>query len=75
MNLKKKRIILLPATGEIVSLAGAREDDKSNLSVTEYRKLSGLLHQPVTSLGESDLTTVHILNLLNLNPSSPHLLL
>lgn len=66
-------IINIPDAGEIVNLAGAGEDDKSNLGVTENRKLFSLLDQTVSSLRESDLTTVDILNLLNLNPSSPHI--
>ena len=75
MNTKQQKThpFFLPSAGEIVSLAGAGEDDDGDLRVAEDRKLVGLLHQPVASLGESDLATVHILNLLYLYPSSPHL--
>lgn len=60
-----------PGAGEIVEPAGAGEDDDTNLSITENRKLLGFLQQAVPSLGESHLTTRRVIDPLyrDLSPS------
>lgn len=66
---------VLPSTGELEELARLREDDDSNLSITKNRELMSFLKQPRTPLGESNLSAIGILDPLNLDFSTTHLLI
>lgn len=78
-NTKKKKKVnqregkkKLPGAGEIVEPTGAREDDNTNLSIAENRKLLSFLQQTIPSLGERNLTTRRVIDPLNRDLSPSH---
>ena len=64
----------IPGAGELVEPAGAGEDDDTNLSIAENRKLLGFLQESVPSLGESHLTTRRVINPLDRDLTPSHFL-
>lgn len=68
----KKKLMNKPGAWEFVKPSGAGENNDSNLCITKNWQFFGLLEQPITAFREGDLPAIHVFNLLNLNPSSPH---
>lgn len=62
----------VPRAGKFVELAGAGENDDSDIGVTQNGEFLGLLEQPSTTFGERDLTAVEVVDPLNLNFTSAH---
>ena len=54
-------------------LSGGREDDETDVSITENRELTSLLDKTISSLGEGHLPRCLILYLLYLDLPSSHL--
>lgn len=50
------------ASGELVEFAAAGEDEEGEIEVAENGELAGLLDEPGSSLGESDLPTALVLD-------------
>jgi hypothetical protein len=71
--MKRVVISLLSAATKLKKLATAREDDKSNLSITKKREFISFFEQTISSFGESYLTTDLVFNPLQDHLSSPHL--
>lgn len=69
---KKKQKRRVPGTTELIKLSTAREDDQSNFGITKNRKLIGLLEQPIPPLWKSNLPVDLVLNPLQLDSPSPH---
>lgn len=66
---------LIPrATAEFIELSSIGEDDESNFSITENRKLISFLQKPIPSFCKSHLPVDLVLYSLKLNSSSTHLL-
>ena len=59
-------------SGVLKEFAFSREDNKSNISVTQHRDLMGFLQQTCSSLGKCHLSANLVLNPLQLHPSSTH---
>lgn len=68
-------MIHAPRAGIVIELAGAGEDNKSDLSITKYGKLLSLLKQPVSPLRKRHLPARRIVNPPDHNLPSPHLFL
>lgn len=63
----------IPFGSKLIELAMGREDEKSNLSITEHRELLSLLEQPRTPLAEGHLPVHRVLDPLHLSLSASHL--
>jgi hypothetical protein len=64
----------LPVTAaELVEATTAREDEETNINVTENREFASFLHESASSFRERDLTTVVLVfDSLQLDLTSPH---
>lgn len=71
---KNSRERLAPVVGVLVEAPAAGEDDERHLGVAEDRELVRLLQETVAALAESDLPVRRVLDALDLDPPSPHLL-
>ena len=60
------------AAAELIEFATARENDESNLSVTENRELISFLEKTIPSLSKCHLPVNFVLYPLQLHSSSPH---
>lgn len=61
-----------PWAGELKDLSGSREDDKSNICITEHWELFRLLKKPSSPLWKSHLPRRCVIDLPNLNLLSRH---
>jgi hypothetical protein len=66
---KRKKV---PGAGEIVEPTGAGEDDDTNLSIAENRKLLSFLQQSIPSLRERNLTARRVIDPLNRDLAPSH---
>jgi len=72
-NVRSIHVIYIPGACKLVKFSSWRENDKSNLSITENRKFKGLLQQPIAPLGEGNLPACGVLYAPHLSFSSHHL--
>jgi hypothetical protein len=71
---KKKKKKTIPWAGKLKELSGGWEDDESNLSITQNRKLFSFLQKPSSSLGKGNLPRRHVVDLLDLDLLPRHIL-
>lgn len=69
---KKEKKKKEPWTWKLIKLAGAGEDNDTNICITQNWQLLSLFQQPITPLWEGHLPAVQVLNFLDLNFASPH---
>jgi hypothetical protein len=65
---------MAPVVGVLVETAAAGEDDERDLGLAEHRELVRLLQEAVAALAEGHLPVRRVLDALDLNPPSSHLL-